>query len=414
MLDNLLKTNMKVGNLEVDFGNGMRSSYGQGLAKASVHFHDKRAPAAIARDPQFALGQTYMDGRWSTDNLPALITLLTQNFNHIKPTRLGPFGHLSRYFQQLNRRVTSYRNVHHHYDLDEWLFRRFLDKDLHYSCAYFKEPGIDLEGAQRAKCRHIMHKLALTPGQQVLDIGCGWGGLALFLAEHAGVHVTGLTLSQEQWRVAQQQAHMRGLSQRVNFLREDYREHTGQYDRIVSVGMFEHVGVPYYVTFFNKINVLLKPKGVTLLHTIGRSGAPGKTNPWIQKYIFPGGYNPALSEVLLALHKTNLIPTDIEVLRLHYSLTLAEWQRRFQRHRAEVVTKLSERFARMWEFYLAACEAAFAAGELVVYQLQLSNDVGALPLTRDYLYQAKARSPVASNLFDAHIQPSSLGNSNHG
>jgi len=407
MLDNLLKNTIKTGSLRVHFANGEVRQYGHGLPCAQWIFHHSDAPGRIARDPDLGLGVTYMENGWSTAEgaLPTLLKILLHNFKH-PPSGLHIFAKLQRYFQQLNQVWMSRRNAGFHYDLDEWLFRCFLDKEMFYSCAYFNQPGMDLEQAQRAKCEHIMRKLSLRPGQRVLDIGSGWGGLALFLAERAGVHVTGLTLSREQLRVAEQAAYRRGLKNRVRFLYQDYRQHQDRYDRIVSVGMFEHVGAPNYSTFFHKLNTLLKQDGVALLHTIGRPGLPGKTNTWIRKYIFPGGYNPALSEVTEAIQTSRLLTTDVEVLRLHYGLTLAEWQKRFQARRKLVVEKKGERFARMWEFYLAACEAAFTTGELVVYQIQMSNSLKSLPLTRDYLYPKQAKMSEPEDFEPAH-QPHS-------
>ncbi|MEO6696472.1 MAG: cyclopropane-fatty-acyl-phospholipid synthase family protein [Gammaproteobacteria bacterium] len=336
-------------------------------------------------DPELMLGETYMNGEWDAANLLDLFEVLMRNFPEQQSG--GVLARLlKKLLQQGNRITQSYRNVAHHYDLDEWLFRHFLDQDMQYSCAYFYKPGISLEEAQRAKCAHLLRKLDLSPGQQVLDIGSGWGGLALYLAEHAGVKVTGLTLSREQLRVAQQRARERGLQGRVEFLLRDYREHDGSYDRIVSVGMFEHVGARHYPDYFERLRRLLKPEGVALLHTIGRYTPPGVTNSWILKHIFPGGYTPALSELSRSIEGSGLITCDVEVLRLHYAMTLAAWQQRFQAQRAQIAARLSERFCRMWEFYLAACEASFRWRDLVVFQLQLTQRLDVLPVTRDYLY----------------------------
>jgi cyclopropane-fatty-acyl-phospholipid synthase len=257
---------------------------------------------------------------------------------------------------------------------------------MYYSCAYFAAPGLDLEAAQRAKAEHIAAKLRLAPGQRVLDIGSGWGALALHLAQHHGVRVTGLTLSRRQLAVAERAAAERGLCDRVQFLLQDYREHVGEYDRVVSVGMFEHVGRPFYARFFRQVARVLQPGGVALLHTICRLGPPGTTNAWVRKYIFPGGYSPALSELTDGIEHSALKVMDMELLRRHYALTLNAWQARFQRHRAEVAERMGEAFCRMWEFYLAACEASFEIGDLAVAQVQLAARVDAVPLTRDYLY----------------------------
>lgn len=393
MIDKLLKNAIETGSLTVHYPDGAVCNYGRGLPSAHWHFYDPRTPGRILRDPPFAIGETYMDGDWSTrpEQLALLLKILMQNFRSLPGHGLTPFGRLVRYVQQLNPIEHSARNVRHHYDLDDWLFRRFLDRDLHYSCAYFREPGMDLEQAQRAKCEHIVRKLCLHPGQHVLDIGCGWGGLAIHLAEQADVLVTGVTLSQEQLRVARERARDRGLNEQVRFLLADYRQHEGRYDRIVSVGMFEHVGVPNYLTFFRKARSLLKEDGLMLLHTIGRLGPPGRTNAWLKRYIFPGGYNPALSEIAKRWEKARLIATDIEVLRTHYARTLAEWQKRFQAHRPAVVQRFGERFARMWEFYLAAAEAAFCV-DMGVYQIQMARTLTAAPVTRDYLHRGASEA----------------------
>jgi cyclopropane-fatty-acyl-phospholipid synthase len=289
--------------------------------------------------------------------------------------------------QQWNRIAASRRNVAHHYDLDVRLFRRFLDEDMQYSCAYWLREGMTLEQAQRAKKEHIRRKLLLSPGQRVLDIGCGWAGLAIFLAETCGVRVTGLTLSREQYRIARERVKQRGLEELVDIRLEDYRENTETYDRVVSVGMFEHVGARNYDTYFRTVRERLTEDGVALIHTIGSAAPPGLTNPWIRRYIFPGGYIPAMSEAMAAVERQRLASTDVEVLRLHYAFTLAQWQQRFQRVRAEVAAEKDERFCRMWEFYLALSEAAFRWRDLVVFQFQLARDKGAVPLRRGYLHR---------------------------
>jgi cyclopropane-fatty-acyl-phospholipid synthase len=343
-------------------------------------------------NPDLMLGETYMDGEWQAEpgRLTDLLTLLLRNVDELAG-RMGRWRRLPQLLlQQLNRVQASYRNVARHYDLDEWLFRRFLDAEMYYSCAYFAAPDMDLEAAQRAKAEHIAAKLCLAPGMRVLDIGSGWGSLALHLARHHGVSVTGLTLSARQLEAAQRTAAQRGLADRVQFILQDYRQHQGQYDRIVSVGMFEHVGRPYYATFFRQVARSLGRGGVALLHSICRLGPPGVTNPWVRRYIFPGGYSPALSELMDGIEHSALKVTDVELLRQHYALTLNAWQERFQRHRAAIAERLGERFCRMWEFYLAASEAAFTTGGLAVAQVQLALDHQAVPLTRDYLYRSAA------------------------
>ncbi len=386
----ILRQYIKHGRLTLRLPGGRIESFGEGLPDVEWALHKTDTLRRIATDPTLMLGETYMDGEWdiTKGSILSLLEILLSNLPH---QLIGQRGFFFKHLQKLIRRgntiMRSYRNVAHHYDLDEWLFRRFLDPDMHYSCAYFYEPDISLQEAQRAKCQHIMTKLLLQPRQRVLDIGCGWGGLALYLAEHAGVEVTGLTLSREQLRVAEQRVKEHGLQGRVKFHLQDYREHQGSYDRIVSVGMFEHVGRTHYPEYFEQVRRLLHPDGVALLHTIGHSGAPVETNPWIAKYIFPGGYNPSLSEVSSAFEKSGLINCDVEVWRLHYAETLAAWHKNFQAHRADVAQRLGERFCRMWEYYLTTCEASFRWYNVVVFQIQLAHRLDAVPITRDYLYQ---------------------------
>ena len=380
------------GTLDIETADGVRERFGEGMPFARWRLAGLRTLRRILADPEVELGESYTRGDWQAEpgRLAELLTLLMRNASELA----GRDGHLARLpallWQQWNRVRASYRNVAHHYDLDEWLFRRFLDAEMYYSCAYFAAPGLDLEAAQRAKAEHIAAKLRLTPGMRVLDIGCGWGSLALHLARHHGVTVTGLTLSARQLEVAERTAAERGLGDQLRFVLQDYREHEGRYDRIVSVGMFEHVGRPYYATFFRRVARNLERGGVALLRTIGHLGPPGVTNPWVRRYIFPGGYNPALSELLDGVEHSPLKVTDAELLRQHYALTLNAWQTRFQRHRAQIAERMGERFCRMWEFYLAASEAAFATGSLAVAQVQLALDHQAVPLTRDYLYRQPA------------------------
>ena len=290
-----------------------------------------------------------------------------------------------RHLQQYNPVGRAQRNVAHHYDLSDTLYDLFLDRDRQYSCAYFETDNDTLEAAQDNKKRHIAAKLLLKPGARVLDIGSGWGGLALYLARVADVEVTGVTLSQEQHKVSVERAVAAGLSDRVRFDQRDYREVPGSFDRIVSVGMFEHVGARHYPEFFRKIKDLLAEDGVALLHSIGRMEPPGATNPWVRKYIFPGGYTPAMSEVTAVVERTGLWITDIEILRLHYAETLREWSRRFQANRDRVKSLYDERFCRMWEFYLTACEVSFRHLDQMVFQMQLAKRQEAVPLTRSYI-----------------------------
>ena len=385
MLEGILARTIKVGSLTVRYPDGRIEQYGQGGPSAEWHIKNPGVIRRLLKDPWFEFGETYMEGGWDApQGLENLIEVFLRNIP--EPPPLPILGAFKRRLEQANPLALSRRHVTHHYDLDEDLFRLFLDRELHYSCAYFTEPNISLEEAQRAKCELIRRKLELKAGDRVLDIGCGWGGLALYLASEARVEVTGLTLSSEQLRVANARAREQGLSQRVRFHLEDYREHKGLYDKVVSVGMFEHVGIPHYETFFTRLKERLAPDGLALIHHIGRSGPPGHTNPWIRKHIFPGGYNPALSEVVPIIEKTGLKVADIEILKFHYQHTLHEWQRRFQTRRFEAVRRWGEPFARMWEFYLAACEASFAIGDLVVFHLQIARSLEGLPPTRAHWY----------------------------
>ncbi|MGH7749353.1 MAG: class I SAM-dependent methyltransferase, partial [Candidatus Dormibacteria bacterium] len=301
----------------------------------------------------------------------------------------------SRFLREANSRRAARRNVHHHYDLSFELYRRFLDADLQYSCAYFETPDVTLEEAQAAKKRHIAAKLVLTPGQRVLDIGCGFGGMALSLAQWAEVEVDGVTLSTEQQAYAAERAAALGLGRSVRFSLTDYRDVEGPFDRIVSVGMFEHVGRPNYETYFRQVARLLQPGGVALIHTIGRSTGPSTTDPFTAKYIFPGGYIPALSEVAPAIERAGLKITDLEVLRFHYALTLRAWRDRFEANREAIAKLYDERFCRMWEYYLIGAEMGFRFGDHVVFQFQIAKPpASAIPLTRRYI--AEIETALAS------------------
>jgi cyclopropane-fatty-acyl-phospholipid synthase len=297
---------------------------------------------------------------------------------------------LGRRLAQFNFLRRSRRNAAHHYDINGAIYDLFLDADRQYSCGYFAGTS-DLETAQLAKKRHLAAKLDIKPGHRVLDIGSGWGGLGIYLAKHAECEVTGVTLSREQLTIARQRTATEGLAASVQFEFQDYRQLRGRFDRIVSVGMFEHVGINHYLTFFRKIRALLSEDGIALIHTIGRSEPPGITNPFIAKYVFPGGYIPALSEIATAVERAGLIVTDVEVLRLHYAATLRAWRDRFIANWDKAAAIKDERFCRMWEFYLAGSEAAFRYQNLVVFQLQLTKQIDALPLTRDYMYEQEQR-----------------------
>src|SRR6202795_2847347 len=340
----------------------------------AVRLHDPALHWKLLYRPRLSIPQAYMDGTLTIEEgtLYDFLELLALNQQEGRSLvlRLGEQGALlTRRFLQYNPVPRARRNVAHHYDLSDQLYELFLDRDRQYSCAYFGMPEDDLDAAQESKKRHIAAKLLLQPGQKVLDIGSGWGGLALYLAGESGADVTGLTLSEEQHKVATRRAAAAGLSDRVRFHLRDYREESGRYDRIVSVGMFEHVGVVQYPTFFRRLNELLAPDGVALLHSIGRMDGPGTTNPWTRKYIFPGGYSPALSEVVPEVESARLWITDIEILRLHYAETLRAWRHRFEENRARISTLYDERFCRMWEMYLVRAELAFRRDGHVVFQM---------------------------------------------
>jgi cyclopropane-fatty-acyl-phospholipid synthase len=302
--------------------------------------------------------------------------------------------YLVRHAQQFNPPGRSRNNVARHYDLDGRLYSLFLDADKQYSCAYFETPDATLDDAQLAKKRHLAAKLLIERGDRLLDIGSGWGGLGLYLAEMTGANVTGVTLSTEQLQVSNARAAERNLARSAKFLLQDYRDIPGPFDRIVSVGMFEHVGVDFYETYFRRCAELLTDDGVMVLHSIGRSDGPDATNPWVAKYIFPGGYIPALSEVMPAIERAGLLVCDIEILRLHYAETLKAWRERFMARREEAVQLYDERFARMWEFYLASSEMAFRKQNMMNFQVQLTKRQGVVPMTRDYIAQKEARLRV--------------------
>jgi cyclopropane-fatty-acyl-phospholipid synthase len=394
VLDRMLGDLIRVGSLEVTFPGGRVRRYGTGSPEAAVRITDPALVARLVRTPELALGEGYMAGTLvpeGADGLHRLLAVLILNSTTQKPVWFDAMLALrraGRWVAQWNPAPRARRNVAHHYDLSGALYDLFLDADKQYSCAYFRDPGMTLEQAQAAKKALIAAKLRIEPGMRVLDIGSGWGGLALTLARDHGARVTGITLSEEQLKVARARAAAAGLEGQVDFLLRDYRAVTGQYDRIVSVGMFEHVGVPHYATFFATAARLLAPEGVMLLHTIGRNAPPAATSPWIAKYIFPGGYVPSLSEVAAPIEASGLWLTDLEVWRLHYAETLKEWQRRFEANIDAVRALYDDRFCRMWRFYLVASEMTFRAGRQCVFQLQLAHRQDAVPLTRAYLSAA--------------------------
>ena len=390
---------IRCGRLTVHYADGRSEVYGgEPGPNVTIRLHNTAVGRRIACNPSLGAAESYMDGLLSVENSELYdfldIAALNIGLGHL-PRLYTCFKHLglwTRRFMQHNSPLRARRNVAHHYDLSDALYELFLDPQRQYSCAYFAEPGLNLEEAQRAKMQLIADKLLLAPGQEVLDIGCGWGGLAAYLARQENVRVRGLTLSNEQRRYAQAAAREAGLDDRLSFALEDYRHDKGLYDRIVSVGMFEHVGINYYDEYFTKLKNLLSADGVALLHTIGRTDGPSITDSFIRKYIFPGGYIPALSEVVTAIERSGLIITDIEVLRLHYADTLRAWRKNFLANRERAVALYDDKFCRMWEFYLGGSEVSFRHLGMVAYQIQLTRRQDAVPLTRAYLHNGQRRS----------------------
>ena len=388
---------VKRGQLQVTTSRGTGFTVGDGTGtRVAVRFTSPRAERAVLLNPELKLGEAYMDGTFVVEQgsiADFFQLILSQDRMNKGPRWARPRArarHQWRRLQQHNPRRRAQRNVSHHYDLDARLYSLFLDSDRQYSCAYFESPTATLDDAQLAKKRHLVAKLLLRdPGKRVLDIGSGWGGLALYLAQVASARVTGITLSREQLDIARGRAGEQGLD--VEFRMQDYRDVTERYDRIVSVGMFEHVGVGYYPAFFRKSARMLADDGVMVLHSIGRSEGPSSTNPWISKYIFPGGYIPALSEVLPAIERAGLLVTDIEILRLHYAETLKAWRERVLAHREQVERLYDARFVRMWEFYLAGAEMSFREQNLMVFQIQLAKRQGIVPITRGYIAEEEER-----------------------
>ncbi|MDB5553150.1 MAG: methyltransferase small domain protein [Rhizobium sp.] len=399
ILDRFIATIVRKGNLTLTFADGTRRTYGGGTGKpVHIRFNTRKAEWRIVYNPEYYLGECYGDGSLDIiegDMYDLLETVFTGNpdgeFEYKPWMKLfAKVRYAFRFFKEYNFAQRSRKNVQHHYDLTGALYDMFLDADRQYSCAYFETPDSDLEEAQLAKKRHIASKMVMNrPGLSVLDIGCGWGGMALYLARNLGAKVKGVTLSDEQLAIARKRAEDGSLKDDLRFDLEDYRHVEETFDRIVSVGMFEHVGRPFYDTYFKKSAQLLKKDGVMLMHTIGRTDVPSTTNPFIDKYIFPGGYIPALSEVMPAIERSGLKITDIEILRLHYAETLKAWRERFMARREEAKALYDEKFCRIWEFYLASSESAFRWQNLVIFQFQLAHDQEAVPLTRDYIQSAE-------------------------
>ena len=402
LVQRMLRRLIRTGDLRLIMPDGSTHRFGDGQGDTvTVHLKSPDLAKRIIRNPHIGLGEGYMNGDLviENDDLYGLLTIAMQNMAHQdtaiwwqRPTERMRWA--MRRFGQFNSVRAAQANVAHHYDLSKAFYEQFLDEDMQYSCAYFRAPTDTLEQAQINKKAHIARKLLIEPGMSVLDIGCGWGGMALTLARDYSAKVTGVTLSKEQHTVATERAQAAGLQDQVEFRLLDYRQVSETFDRIVSIGMFEHVGARQYREYFGHVRRMLKPDGVALIHTIGRSTPPGMTSPFIAKHIFPGAYAPAMSEMILAVEKEELCTTDIEVWRLHYAETLRHWHDRFMANIEPARAIYDERFCRMWRYYLIACELTFRYKHQVVFQFQLSHRQDAVPLTRDYLYQRES---------DAHL-----------
>lgn len=404
-LDRMLRSLWRDGALHVVMPSGKNYSYGiTNGDSVTVRLQSAAAVRHLALNPEMALGETYMNGQLTIDgdDLQRFLALVVQNVQRGVERRvwwqkpLLKSRAVLRWLAQNNFAERARGNVAHHYDLSERLYGLFLDQDRQYSCGYFEEATQTLDQAQTQKKKHIARKLMIEPGMSVLDIGCGWGGMALTLAKDYGARVVGVTLSKEQHAYATERAKREGLADRVDFRLCDYRSIDETFDRIVSVGMFEHVGLRHFNEYFDTVRERLSPDGIAVIHTIGRTAPATGTNPWIAKYIFPGGYVPTASEVMRAVENNRLWTTDIECWRLHYAYTLRHWYRRFQAHEEEVAAMYDDRFVRMWRFYLAACEQTFRNGPQAVFQFQLSRNIDAVPLTRNYLYPSTDATAAGS------------------
>lgn len=391
-LSNMMKSFVRVGTLKIIDADGKVHVFsGQPGPNVTMRLSDRSLYHKLVFNPELNAGEAYMDGRMSFEDstLRDFLTLFSLNRLSLASYPLQKvLRRVSRMFkkgQQANPIGKAQQNVAHHYDLGNDFYKLFLDEGLQYSCAYFTNDDNTLEQAQRNKLRLLAAKLNLSPGLKILDIGCGWGDLALYLARLADVEVVGVTLSKEQFELANARARKAGLDNRVRFELKDYRKVEDRFDRIVSVGMFEHVGVHHYGEFFGKINELMDDDGLALIHSIGHMSPPGTASPWLRKYIFPGAYSPALSEVFEVVEQNSLWVTDLEFLRLHYAKTLAHWSQRFEANRDKVEAMYDARFARMWEFYLISAEMMFRTGSQLVFHMQLARKRDAAPIVRDYI-----------------------------
>ena len=393
MLFSVLKKLNFDGTLEIIDSNEKIYKFGSSNPQVRIRLKNKSIERKLFFNPNLHIGEAYMNEELIIEKgtIEEFLNLITNCYeDFISNNKFYKFyEYLSSIFmplQQINQLVNSKNNVAHHYDINEDLYKLFLDKDMQYSCAYFHNPNISLEQAQKDKKEHIIRKLQIDKNMSVLDIGCGWGGMAIEIAKSTGAKVKGITLSENQFNTASERAQKEGLSDKVTFALQDYRNEKEKYDRIVSVGMFEHVGVKYFKTYLSKANDILNENGVFLLHTIGQRGKPTATSPWIRKYIFPGGYIPSLSEVMKETQKLNINVTDVEVLRLHYAHTLTRWYQNVLENKDKIIKMFDQRFFRMWEFYLLASKYSFVNMGNVVFQIQIAKNINNLPLTRNYIY----------------------------
>jgi len=393
MLYNVLKkVNFNGKIIIIDSDNNVHE-FGSGNKLVRIKLTNKSIEKKLFRNPGLHFGEGYMNEEILIEagSIEELIDIVTSGYDDFVRNNsiyrfYENFSAYFKVFQQLNEGIKSKKNVAHHYDLKENLYRLFLDKDMQYSCAYFHNENISLDQAQIDKKKHIINKLQIKENMKVLDIGCGWGGMAIEIAKQTGAEVKGITLSENQFATASKRAQEEGLSDKVSFQIQDYRNEKSKYDRVVSVGMFEHVGIKYFRTYLQKTYDLLKDNGVFLLHTIGQRGIPTATNPWIRKYIFPGGYIPSLSDIISETQKLNINVTDIEILRLHYAHTLSHWYKNVQKNKNEIIKMFDNRFYRMWEFYLLASKYSFVNMGNVIFQIQIAKNINNLPLTRNYMY----------------------------
>lgn len=403
LLNSMMARFVKTGTMTIIDADDERHVHGNGgEPKVTIKLHDKKLYRSLFLNPELRAGEAYMDGTLTIEeggSIRDLLMIFAHNRGGLRnqPLQKALKGYLKkiRKWHQRNKRASSRKNVQHHYDLSNDFYRLWLDEGMNYSCAYYPTPDLSLEQAQLAKLRHITAKLNLKPGQSVLEIGCGWGSMAIYMAQHCGVRVVGVTLSDEQHKLANERVAALGLQDKVDIRLQDYRDVTETFDAVVSIGMFEHVGVAHYKDYFDAISARLSDDGAALVHSIGRKGGPGTTGAWIRKYIFPGGYSPALSETYAEIEKSGLWVTDMEILRLHYAETLLEWDRRFQAVRDQVEAMFDARFVRMWEFYLIISEFSFRYGKHMNFQIQLAKTVNSLPMARDYMIDTERELPLS-------------------